>query len=185
MNNLFSKDQQEALISAIDNEQYHLDDIAPNAKLGRMSIRIDSPLVDSDEYNKVIMESSEFLRSTGLTMRGMNAVEYNSKYGEPNLPPHWDSDQTDIIVNYQLQSNTTWGVGVDEQVFPLVDNTAIVFNPNESIHWRPIKKFEPGEYVRMVFFRFWNKSNPTDNSHLDFNQDNPVFDKIRDIRNSL
>ena len=28
-------------------------------------------------------------------------VEYNSKYGSPSLPPHFDGDSNDLIINYQ------------------------------------------------------------------------------------
>lgn len=111
-------------------------------------------------------------------------VEYNKKYGSPNLPPHFDGDGTDLIINYQLESNTRWDVGVGLKTYQLEDNSAICFNPNENIHWRPHKEFEKGEYVKMMFFRFYNSVNPSDYSHLRLSQRDPVFDKTRALRDS-
>lgn len=153
---------------------------AVNQSLGR--IRVQTHLgIEADSLADII---SNFIYLGDLELKGIDTVEYSSEFGEPNLPPHYDGDNTEVIVNYQLKSNTNWGVGVDEQVFYIEDNTAIAFNPNEHIHWRPIKKFEPGEYVRMVFFRFYDPRNHKDNSHLRLSQDSVVFEKINHIRNN-
>lgn len=95
-----------------------------------------------------------------------SAVEYNAKYGVPNLLPHYDGDWTDLIFDFQLSSNTDWPLGVELGIYPLEDNSAIVFNPNKALHWRPAKTFQGDEYIRLVFFRFLNQDNPTDNDGL-------------------
>lgn len=153
---------------------------AINQSLGRIQVQTHLGI----ETDKLVDIISNSIYLGDLELRAIDTVEYNSEFGEPSLPPHYDGDNTEVIVNYQLSSNTNWGVGVDEQVFYIEDNTAIAFNPNEHIHWRPIKKFEPGEYVRMVFFRFYDPRNHKDNTHLKLSQDDPVFDKIRAIRES-
>lgn len=112
-------------------------------------------------------------------------VEYSNEYGKPNLPPHFDGDSTDLIVNYQLESNTQWDVGVDLKTYSLEDNSAIIFNPNEHIHWRPHKEFGDGEYVKMMFFRFYNRVHPNDFSHLALSKTNPIFDEVNAFRNSI
>lgn len=181
INNLLSNEDVESLNKLFeDPKSEYVETSEGHTKLGRKSVIIPHGDISSSVHGLADIYGWE-----GLSLRGLNLVEYSSEFGQPNLPPHFDGDHTDVIVNYQLKSNTTWGVGVGEQVFSLEDNTAIVFNPNENIHWRPIKKFEPGEYVRMGFFRFWNESNPSDYSHLNLTQKDPVFDKIRNIRNSL
>lgn len=120
-----------------------------------------------------------------LHLKNMIIVEYGNKYGEPNLPPHFDGDDTEVIVNLQLSSNTTWGVGVDEEVFYIEDNTAVIFNPNEHIHWRPHKIFKDQEQVTMMFFRFSNPDNPKSYSDKIVSLDDDVYAEINEIRNNL
>jgi hypothetical protein len=115
---------------------------------------------------------------------GFVVCDYTAEAGKPNLPPHFDGDNTDLIMTYQLSSNRTWGVGVDLNVYDLEDNDGVIFHPNESIHWRPHAKFEDGEFVRVVFFRF-RLPVESDYSHLRFSQDDPIFDEVRAFRDSL
>ena len=112
-------------------------------------------------------------------------VEYSSEYGKPHLPPHYDTDSTDVIIDYQLSSNTDWPLGLNKELMPLQDNAAVIFNPNIHIHWRPHKKFQPGEYVRMIFFRFLNKNNPSDYSYLPEHYKDPAFAEIRELRDNV
>lgn len=111
-------------------------------------------------------------------------VTYDAKYGQPNLPPHYDGDTNALIIDYQYKSNTTWGFGVDKEVFEMEDNEAIIFNPNEYPHWRTRKTFKDGEFVTMIFFRFPDFEGETDYSHMRFSQDDPIFDDIRKIRDA-
>ncbi len=116
-------------------------------------------------------------------MSGM-FVDYEAKYGQPNLPPHYDGDTNDLIIDYQYKSNTTWGLGVDKEVFEMEDNEAIIFNPNEYPHWRPHKTFKEGEFVTMIFFRFPDATGEVDYSHMRYSQDDPIFDEVRKIRDA-
>lgn len=120
----------------------------------------------------------------------VNGAEYSLNYrGEPNLPPHFDGDFNDIIIDYQLASSsdleTQWPLGVNLETYPLQDNQALIFNPNANIHWRPIRAFKEGEYVRMFFFRFYNPANPSDYSHLPNHPQDRVFDGVTAYRNYL
>jgi hypothetical protein len=112
-------------------------------------------------------------------------VEYSLKYGEPSLSPHFDGDSTDLIVNYQLEANTDWPVGLDTEIVKLDNNSALLFNPNTSVHWRPVKKFEEGEYVRMIFFRFIDPVAPTDNTGLKLTQSHELFDEAHKARGTF
>ncbi len=114
-------------------------------------------------------------------------VEYSNKYGSPNLPPHFDRDSNEFIINYQLASspNTVWPVGVNCQTYPLTDNSAVGFNPNTNVHWRPHKTLAPGEYVQMIFFRFYDPVNLADYSYLPNHSDDPIFTEVSAFRDSL
>lgn len=125
------------------------------------------------------------LLNTNYRLSGTTYVEYNSKYGVPNLPPHFDGDETDLMVNYQLLSNTSWSIGLDKQVYSLEDNSALIFNPNQSIHWRPRKVFKDGEFIKMIFFRFVDVKNKKDNSHLRYTLEHEELKDVNDFRDSL
>ena len=128
---------------------------------------------------------NDLLKETLPVVEISACVEYSAKYGEPGLPPHFDGDPTDLIVNYQLEANTDWPLGLDTKTVKLDNNSALLFNPNTSIHWRPIKKFKEGEYVKMIFFRFIDPVNPTDNSNVRFDQTHKVFDEARKVRDTF
>lgn len=111
-------------------------------------------------------------------------VEYNNTFGQPKLNPHFDGDDHDLVFDYQLESNTSWDLGLGTKVYPIKDNSAIIFNANQHIHWRPYKEFKDGQYVKMLFFRLYN-TNRTDYSHLNYMQDDPIFDEVKEFRESL
>lgn len=121
-----------------------------------------------------------------LTLSSITYVEYSSRYGTPSLPPHYDGDNNDLIVNYQFDSNTRWDLGVNFETYEIKNNSALVFNPNKTAHWRPNKIFNDGDFVKMIFFRFAKKENPTDYSDLQkFWPNDEVFKNICEFRNSL
>lgn len=120
-----------------------------------------------------------------LKMDHAMAVEYSNLYGKPNLKPHLDGDTNDLIINIQLETNTVWDIGLNQNVYTLDDNSALIFNANKEIHWRVHKEFKDGEYVRMLFVRFYNPENISDYSHLKYSQDHKIFKDARDFRDSL
>lgn len=128
--------------------------------LGRLQASDCFMPIPQEIYKKLYDISSVFFDSPH-DMSGIVYVEYNNLYGEPNLPPHFDEDRNDLIINYQLSSNTSWDVGVGLKNYQLEDNTALLFNGNKNIHWRPKKIFNDGEYVRMLFFRFCKREDPS------------------------
>jgi hypothetical protein len=119
-----------------------------------------------------------------LEINSLTYVEYNSLCGNPNLPPHLDSDVNDLILNIQIESNTDWALGLDLKTYTIEDNSALMFNPNKQIHWRAHKEFKDGEYVRMLFVRFFNPKSPSDYSHLDVLQDHEMFKEAIEFRDS-
>ena len=149
--------------------------------LGRIQASSEVPKEVCDKLFSIAKSiSSKELKSSGMTY-----VEYNKKYGTPNLPPHFDGDDKNLIINYQISSNTSWDIGVDLGTHIMEDNSALVFNANKNIHWRPHKVFAEGDYVRMIFFRFQDVDNIVDNSHLKYSSDHEIYDEANRIRNGL
>ena len=77
-------------------------------------------------------------------------AEYSAEWGAPRLNDHIDSAEL-FMVDYQLSSNTNWGLVIDGNLYDLKDNEAIAFCPKRDMHGRPEKVFKDGEYVRMLF----------------------------------
>lgn len=139
---------------------------------------------EKSAFENIILKKVVELTGKPYFVYGSVICEYTGEAGKPNLPPHFDGDQTDLIMTYQLSSNREWGVGVDLDIYSLEDNDGVIFHPNESIHWRPHAVFQDGEFVRVMFIRF-RLPNESDYSHLRLSQDNPIFDEVRAYRDSF
>ena len=163
-----------------DSSLEDISGIGPDPDLGRFRIgRIEITQEVFKKLNDLLKDKT----NKNLKLSGISCVEYSNEYGDPNLPPHFDSCETDLIINFQLQSNTEWELGLNLEVYKLEDNSALIFNPNEIIHWRPFKKFKDQEFVKMIFFRFTDYK--TDNSHLMLSQDDEIFSEVLKYRMSL
>lgn len=179
INNIFTQEELEILNNSLN---YSKTSPEINNTLGRLHIGNVSNLPDAIVIK--IMDIVEKLFSKELKFSGGFAVEYSAAYGLPNLPVHYDHDNNHLIFNFQLSSNTQWGLGVDLEVYDLEDNSALVFNPNKYTHWRPHKIFKDGEFVKMIFFRFTNPLDFSDHSKLDYSSDNEIFKEINDFRDN-
>lgn len=135
-------------------------------------------------FDDTILKKVIELTGKPYRLYGYVVCDYTAAAGKPNLPPHFDGDQTDLVMTYQLPSNKKWGVGVDCNVYDLEENDGVIFHPNESIHWRPHAKFEDGEFVRVLLIRF-RLPTETDYSHLRFSQDDPIFSEVLAFKDSL
>lgn len=78
-------------------------------------------------------------------------TEYASKYGRPNLEAHKDY-QNFCLIDYQLDSNTSWPLYIEDQEYDLKNNEGIIFVPSQLIHGRIEKEFADNEVVKMIFF---------------------------------
>jgi hypothetical protein len=167
-------------LEAIEHNIKDKEVIKEDGVLGRILYMVP----DLYEMNNAIQKRVAKLVSKELNSIGGVFAEYNAKYGQPNLPPHFDGDNNSLIIDYQYKSNTSWGLGVDTTVFEMEDNKAIIFNPNEYPHWRPHKTFEEGEEITMIFFRFPDRSGKTDYSHKRQWPGDDIFADIRKIRDN-
>jgi hypothetical protein len=145
------------------------------------NIKPDIPMHIIDKLYKI----AEKVISKPLSMSHAMFVEYNKKYGQPNLLPHLDRDTNDLIINLQLSANTKWDLGLNKELYCLEDNSAVVFNGNTEIHWRPHKEFKDGEYVKMIFVRFCTPYKLTDYSHLPSQPSDKFFKKVNAVRENL
>ncbi len=150
--------------------------------LGRLQFTIRD--VDNKIRQRLTDLSNSFLEIES-TLGSVTYVEYNAKYGTPVLPPHFDGDSSELIINYQLSSNTDWDIGLDLEIYSLEDNSALIFNPNKTIHWRTHKDFKENEFVKMIFFRFISIKDQKDNSSLRYSLDHEAYKEANIVRDSL
>lgn len=177
ISNFFSEEDLAVINKIVDNATMEKEDIV----LGRALYIVSLPY---DILGRVGEKVSAILGKE-LRIGSASYAEYRKEYGQPNLPPHYDGDNNDLIVDFQLKSNTSWGIGLDTEFFPMEDNEAIAFNPNERAHWRPHKEFLDGEYIGVIFFRFPDSTGAIDYSHKRYSQNDPIFDEARAYRDSL
>jgi len=119
------------------------------------------PTVAVDEILKKLIENNLM----GYKYCGSStAWLYKKSLGNPKLTDHIDSteDENTIMVDYQLEGNTNWAIRVENKDYTLLNNEALVFWGKKQRHSRPFKKFNDGEFLTNVMFRF----NPNENIYL-------------------
>jgi len=158
------------------------DGVGIDQALGRLQFKRFENIPDNirEKINSIAKTSF----GSELSLSNTVAVEYSGKYGKPNLPPHFDADDNSLIINFQLSSNTSWDIGLNLKLYNLENNCALVFNPNEVIHWRPHKIFTNEEYIKMIFFRF-TSFNDKKYLNLRHSMDHPIFKETNLYRDKL
>lgn len=195
VNDIFSKSELETLYSLTNKivipikpdgtYLYDTEDTLSTCTISRSLGRLQASFMTPGEVCNKLFNIAKNISLNELTISGMTYVEYNKKYGAPNLPPHFDGDGSDFIINYQLSSNTSWDIGVDLKTYQMEDNSALVFDPNKNIHWRTHKTFNEGEYVKMIFFRLQRLNSDVNNDHLRYSLDNEIYKEVNLFRDSL
>ncbi len=179
IDNIFLKEEIDHINKlVVDSEKF------THEGLGRLEVRNLKEGLWTETIER-LSNIAKDLSGLPLEMNHAMLVEYNSLYGEPNLKTHVDGDTNDLIINIQFDSNTVWDMGLNVQTYTLSDNSALVFNANKEIHWRVHKEFKEGEYVRMMFVRFYNAENRSDYSYLPNHPDHEMFREAREFRDSL
>jgi hypothetical protein len=75
----------------------------------------------------------------------------------PRLFPHYDTfAEPRFTFDYQIKSNTSWPLVVEEKEMVLSDNQALTFSGTHQIHWRTNKQFQDGEFIDMIFCHLSN-----------------------------
>jgi len=117
---------------------------------------------------EIINEISQKLIENNLLnysyINNATAMLYNKNLGNPKLTEHVDSTEhkNTIMVDYQLESNTSWALSVEGKDYTLLDNQALIFCGNQQKHSRKFKKFNDNEFITNIIFRF----SPYENTNL-------------------
>jgi len=146
LNNIFTESELNLLAISVQNSEKHHD-----PEYGR---QMGKNLNNIGIIHNKVLSIAEDVFESPLSIASIISCTYSNEFGIPNLPPHFDGAAAGHIINFQLKSNTSWDIGLDLDLYPIKDNSALLFNANETAHWRPHKTFKDEEYVTMIFFRF-------------------------------
>lgn len=107
---------------------------------------------------KIVKYCEEISGVSGLVLEAYQFSRYEKFTREdgsismPKLIPHYDGfPEPRFTFDYQIRSNTSWPLFVEEKEFVLQDNQALTFSGTHQIHWRSKKEFGPGEFIDMIF----------------------------------
>lgn len=159
---LFTKDTHLEYIDFIKN----IWDYKKNTKLSPLKLdkflgKTYTSIIDPYLPNKFLDPVTEYAKSINPKVEFvfLSVVRYSKDHGTPQLPPHFDAPSNlCFIIDYQIESNLTWPICVDGEVFPLEDNSCLVFDSIRTIHWRVPQTFNDGEYVYMAFYHYAEES---------------------------
>lgn len=118
---------------------------------------IDRLKLDDDIVESAKKCATDILYNLGINVKGVvgiTYVEYNKKYGgNPYLNPHKDAlGESDFVLDYQLDANTSWEIGINKDLYKLNNNDALGIITTKNYHWRANKQWNDNEYVKMLFF---------------------------------
>lgn len=122
---------------------------------GRYLIGLDNML--SEDIKDRLLSLAKECTGEDLILSNLGYSLYSPEYGTPELKPHIDGNDTEFVIDYQLSSNVDWDVYVEGERYSLKDNQAITFAGSDQIHWRPIKKFNSGDRLEMIYFHMITK----------------------------
>lgn len=179
VDNIFSTEELDIIKQTVSTSDYEIDQNLGRKRIGDIQNSFNR------DMTYTLYEIARQYTDLPLSMDHALYVEYSAKYGKPNLPPHFDGDTNDLIINMQLESNTRWDLGINLETFTLEDNSALVFNGNKEIHWRVHKEFKEDEFVSMIFIRFYNSQKRSDYSYLPNHPDDERFKEVKALRDSL
>ena len=147
-----------------------------------MNTKLIKDLLSEEEISSILSSIQKEIDSRPIlkedkptsTIHPDDATLYWKDFGRidiryPMLNPHFDvSDVSTVFLDYQLDSNTMWPIAVEQDVFELENNSALLFESVGNIHYRPIKNFLDKEFVKMLFFRFSTSKNLPEKTKEDY-----------------
>jgi len=98
-------------------------------------------------------------------------ARYSPKFGyRAKLFPHYDTRPSQrVTFDIQLKTSEPWALVVEEDVYNLQDNQALVFAGTQQIHWREDKQIADDAEIDMIF------------CHLEYVSDMPLDNQQEDV----
>lgn len=124
-------------------------------KMARMQIEVMYPI---HIQRKLEQFASEMVGEEVL-MYHNSYLSYNKIHNpeaNPKLPPHYDSDNyfSKLTIDYQLDSNISWPITIEERTFDLKYGDLLVFWGAGQAHWREPVLFKDGDSTEVLTMHF-------------------------------
>jgi hypothetical protein len=146
-NNFFSKEEIDKIKFYVNTSEY----IFPNPVNGNIYSVLN---LNKDILQKVNNAVNHY-SGKQLQLSEYIYARYTKTSGaDPVLSPHIDFNETEYIFDYQLDGNINWPVYVEGQKYYLEDNSGVIFNSKEEVHWRPKRTFTEKDSLGMMYFHF-------------------------------
>lgn len=157
--------------------------------LGRLDVNeVPMPSHIVDKVLKIAKENCQ-IDSEVERLISVTYAEYNLKYGQPKLEVHKDNDPVrsdghnaggaGVVLTYQLESNISWQIGNNKDLYTISDNGLLMLYPRRDYHWRAVRDWKDGEFVRVLFFEMLTPNIPPTVEDKEFERE------IRDFRAHL
>ena len=176
INDIFTAEEIEVLLLDIERESSNADNFKIQESLGRSFCNLDSL---SKALVSKIHKIAEEKTGKNLRMTGRAYSRYSSEYGKPALSPHIDINATKYILDYQVSANINWPISVEQSTYELQDNAGLIFSGKQSVHWRPKRTFNKGDYVSMIFFHFVDTDDLETSKKILEEKQESVFSRVR------
>ena len=150
--------------------------------LGRLDInKVPLPPYIIDKVTEIAKNNCQ-IDVTVDRLIAVTYAEYSLKYGQPKLEVHKDRDPFNkdgsrgsggagVVLTYQLESNVSWQVGNNKDLYTIPDNGILMLYPRQDYHWRTIRNWKDGEFVRVLFFEMLTPDVPAVVEDPDFAED--------------
>jgi hypothetical protein len=127
-----------------------------NHHLGNIQISLpgeDFDKFDSAVNNKITNIANEI--SPGSYVKYFNITKISNKYGKPAMPPHIDIAQgVSFLIDVQVDGNFIWSKFVDGDPKNLENKDVLVFDSEDSVHWRSPKKLQDDQFLYLLCVYF-------------------------------
>jgi hypothetical protein len=110
-------------------------------------------LLPEEVVNKLVSIAS-YHYGKPLKLYAVAFGRYSKEYGVPKLGPHIDEVPSQFTLDYQLDGNIDWPLNIEGSEYMLNNNSALIFEGEVVLHWRPHREFKDNEFLDMMWFQF-------------------------------
>jgi hypothetical protein len=156
----FTEEELEIILATVKYQknaknliEFHAPVVLP--KMARMQIELMYP---PSIQGKLEAFASEMVGEQ-VFMSHNSYLSYNQEHSpgvNPKLPPHYDSDNyfTKLTMDYQLDSNISWPIVIEDEHFNLEYGDLLIFWGAGQAHWRDPILFKEGDNTEVLTMHF-------------------------------
>lgn len=166
VDNIFEQHHVDKIYKIINNASEDQTRIQPWASHKVWDVSLGQDI--EDRINEVVKSS---LGNNLVLIKDYSFARYSPTFGyRAKLFPHYDTRPSQrVTFDIQLKASEPWALVVEEDVYNLQDNQALVFAGTQQIHWREEKELSPDAEIDMIF------------CHLEYVSDMPLDNQQEEV----